>query len=192
MRHPLHSRFSLSLSQLKMALLALSFVTACALAPLGRADDVTLKFDSHWNFNPHTEYAGANGTLEIAPDNTSMKISYDFTKGGSFVSAGRALDKADASGFVGIEIKAKGTGSLGVSMADETGQVFVYQLGVPGDAERTFEITLSVPSHTYGGANDKVVHFPVQGLNIMVSKTTSALSGSVEITGIVLKTTPQL
>jgi len=178
--------------RLPMPLLALTLLVATTFFQSAWADDTTLKFDSHWSFNAHTEYAGANGILEIAPDGASMKLSYDFTKGGSFVSASKRLDKADGASFVGIEVKAKGTGSLGISIADTTGQVFVYQLGIPGDAERTFEITLATPSNTYGGANDKVVHFPVQNINVMASKNPGYPSGSVEVTGIVLKTTPPL
>jgi len=197
------SRFRKFTSVLRLMLLIAVLVGAPSLAPVAKADDnpnsdlmlddgaskpaeYAMKFDPHWGFNLHTEYPGATGTMDITPDDKSLKLNFDFTGGGSFVSAGHSVDSHLT--FATIAIKAKGFGSLGISITDNSGQTFVYQFGLPGDMERTYEAKFSdPPSTSFGGLNDKVVHFPLQNINVTVSKSPDHLSGTVEVTSIVLK-----
>jgi len=191
MHNPPHPRFRTfnPLSAIRIALLALALVAANTPLQSARASDVTVPFDPQWNFNAHTEYPGSDGSLTVSPDGKSVKLAFDFTKGGSFVSAGRILEST--STFSGVEVKAKGSGGLGISIVDSTDQTFVYQLGVPGDAEKTFQVNFLGPNLVFGGAKDKIVHYPLKSLSITVSKSPDHLSGAVEVTGIVLKGSPQ-
>jgi hypothetical protein len=78
-------------------------------------------------------------------------------------------------------------GQVGLTISDSTGQTFVYQLGVPGTTESKLSVNLSSPTQRYGGAHDKTIHYPLQGLAILVSKTPDHLTGDVTITSILLK-----
>jgi hypothetical protein len=185
MRHSTHPTLSIHI-----ALLTLTFLAVFSILQSVYGDNLPIKFDSSWSFNVHTEYAGANGSLTVDPDGTSLKLSYDFTKGGSFVSADESLDNTGT--FTGVEIKTRGPGSFGFSVTDSTDQVFVYTLGSSDDGERTLTINFAndKPWLVHGGPGDKVMHFPLKGLSLLASKSPEHLSGSIEVSEFVLQAPP--
>jgi hypothetical protein len=166
------------------ALFAL-IVAACSLTAPVRADDVTIKFSPEWKFNPHSEYPGADGSVTVAPDGSSLKLSFDFSKGGSCVSSGVKL--SDVAQLSGIEVKVTGPGHFGLTLVDATGQTFVYFIGIPGDSSPAFEIDPTHPNNSYGGAKDKTIHYPIKAIGVMVSKNPDALTGTEEVDEILLK-----
>ena len=189
-----------TLSSLRGVALALALIAANVPWQWAKADelssskddnkpaDVAMKFDSQWNFNLHTEFPGATGSMELGPDGSSLKIKFSFANGGSCVSAGHSVDIS--SPLSTIEIKATGLGGLGLTVIDSTDQTFVYQFGVPGQTEKPFDVNFTSFSQCYGGAGDKVVHFPLKALNVLVSKSTDYPSGEIDVTSIVLKLAP--
>jgi hypothetical protein len=168
------------------------FSAAAALFALAltlpiRADDMPLKFNDQWKFNPHAEYAGATGG--VTTDSSSLKLAFDFSKGGSCVSAGLTFTDT-VNQLSGIEVKVTGPGHFGVTISDATGQTFVYFIGVPGDSSPAFQIDLSQPRNVFGGAKDKKIHYPLKSISLMVSKSVDTPSGTEEITEVLLKAAP--
>lgn len=180
MNHPLSLKRILSSP--KCALIFL-----CCLSFSSMARDIPVELGDEWVFSNGEEYPGGKGSLEAGNADNTLAIAYDFKGGGQYVAAGTFID---ASGELdGAEVTATGPGgNLGVVLTDNTDQHFIFRLGQLEDSEKTFDLPLDKPSSSYGGADDKTLHFPIKGIRLIIEKNPSQLEGTVTVSKIVLHT----
>jgi len=180
MNQPLSTNRILSFT--KCAAICLFCLTVSSIA-----SEIPVELSDAWEFSSGEEYPGGTGSLESGPTENTLAIAYDFSAGGQYVAAGTSIDASEE--LVGIEVTAVGPGAnLGIVMIDDTDQSFIYRLGPLVGAEKTFSLPLDTPSSSYGGADDKTLHFPIKGIRLIVEKDPSQLEGSVTISKIVLRT----
>lgn len=133
-----------------------------------------------WSFSNGPEFPGAAGTLGLGPDET-LALSFDFTGGGAYVAAYRALDPpVSVSGFA-FRVLKPNEALIGVRFTDSTGQTFQKTLSYDYDGWLTVEGDMAGWSVYWGGANDGVLHQPVRSMGVLVDQ-----QGIVERTGVVL------
>jgi hypothetical protein len=151
--------------------------------PSARAEETLIDLTEGWKFHNGSEFPGAEGQLDAA--GTVLKLAFDFTAGGSYVSAARPLD---LDGEIdGISIKIKGPGNAAVRLTDATGQSFIYRLGNLDGSVANHDLDLASPGQVYGGAGDKILHHPLTGLAIVASKDPSHLTGEIEVEEILVR-----
>lgn len=161
--------------------LAALFVLFACFAPPVMAEEVAINLDESWTFTNGAEYPGAEGSSSYDAAAKALVISYSFEKGGAYVASWHKLE--DINDVIGLQVEAQGPGGfLGVSIVDSTGQNFIYRLKMLTDQKEVLSVLLSKPSTSYGGANDKVVSFPLKSIRIMVEKNPTVISGKIMIT----------
>jgi hypothetical protein len=162
--------------------LAALTVASLGLSSLAIAKDAPLATSGDWKLNLGMEYAGATGTVTPGSKTDPLKLAYDFSKGGQYVSADMTLDTPIAMSTLLLTAKGPG-GGLTVALTDASGQSLLYRQGAVGASDQVFTINLSNPSTSWGGANDKTVHQPVKSIRIIVEKSASP-TGTIEISKI--------
>jgi len=180
MNQPLSTNRILSFT--KCAAICLFCLTVSSIA-----SEIPVELSDAWEFSSGEEYPGGTGSLESGPTENTLAIAYDFSAGGQYVAAGTSIDASEE--LVGIEVTATGPGgNLGVVLTDNTDQHFIFRLGQLEDSEKTFDLPLDKPSDSYGGADDKTLHFPIKGIRLIIEKNPSQLEGTVTVSKIVLHT----
>jgi len=171
----------------KMIEFHLSVHTLCGLTVSLMARDTPVELNNDWTFSKGEEYPGGVGSLEVGKADKTLAIAYDFNGGGQYVAAGTSID---ASGELdGVEVTTAGPGgNLGVVLIDDTDQTFIYRLGQLEDGDKTFDLPLDKQSSSYGGADDKTLHFPIKGIRLIVEKNPSQVEGTVTVSKSVLRT----
>jgi len=166
------------------------FILACSFCSLAgnlTAGEVQVELYEGWNFSKGEEYPGAVGSLEPGSAEKTMVLSYDFNGGGQYVAAAKNLDPAGE--LSGVEVTASGPGgNLGVALIDNTDQTFIYRLGTVDDVAKTFDLTLDKPSTSYGGPDDKTLHFPLKAIRLLVEKSPAQPEGKITVTALVFRT----
>jgi hypothetical protein len=128
-----------------------------------------------WKFNPGREFAGAAGKLTRAEQNGTemLVVEYDFSGGGRYVSADTSVEIGTDIGEIRFAAKSGNALTLAVRLIDSTGQTF--QVKKPCDREdawQLFRVVLAdVKGQSWGGANDKKIHFPIRQVRICISTT---------------------
>jgi hypothetical protein len=130
--------------------LALLGTLALLTAPL-HAGDTTMSLVGSWKFHNGSEYPGAEGSLETS--DAALILRYDFSNGGSYVTAIGECDIPDRTTV--LVVKMKGPAVPAVKLTDATGQSFIYRLGKLGETEETLPIDLLRPNQVFGGAEDR-------------------------------------
>jgi len=175
-----------TLPSLSKTALILSLSLGGLTCPL-LAADVPVELNIDWNFAKGEEYPGAEGSVEPGADGKTMVINYNFSGGGQYVATGKTVDPAGE--LSGVEVTASGPGgNLGVTLIDDTDQTFIYRLGQLDDTEKTFDPALEKPSTSYGGANDKTLHFPIKAIRLVVEKNPAFPEGKITVSNIVFRT----
>lgn len=137
-------------------------------ALLDRTDNV-----ARWSLNPGREFPGATGAIAQAAEakvGPCLKLDYDFTGGGNYVTASRELDVPQASAVL-FSVRQEGGNRGFVRIADASGQEHMGSFAAGKDWQR---VSLSLdakgfPGHYYG-KNDGVFVFPLKRIIIGVSK----------------------
>lgn len=149
------------------------------------AAEVKVELNDEWTFTKGEEYPGADGSLEPGAAEKTLVLSYNFTGGGQYVAAAKALEPS--GDLTGVEVTAAGSGgNLGVTLIDDTDQTFIYRLGSVDTAGKTYVLPLSKPSNSYGGANDKTLHFPIKAIRLIVEKSAKLPQGKITFSQVVL------
>lgn len=150
-----------------------------------RADDISVSLSDGWQFTNGPEYPGADGKFTYNDTAKALELSYDFSKGGQYVAVSRTLSSTESLSGVKIVVSGPG-GGLTVALIDSGGQTLLYRLGTIDTAPRTIELKLASPSDAYGGADDKVVHYPLKGMRLTVEKG-STTAGKLSFTAVTLE-----
>ncbi|HEY1696226.1 MAG TPA: cellulase family glycosylhydrolase [Polyangiaceae bacterium] len=128
---------------------------------------------SPWVFTNGPEFPGATGSLAPGPGDPGKgaALSYDFTKGGSYVEMTLTLPTPLTVTAIGFTAKASGV-RTGLRLVDSTGQNFQYltarplEAGAP-DAWFSVVVDLSAPGDHWSGANDGIVHQPITAVSLL-------------------------
>jgi hypothetical protein len=143
-----------------------------------------------WEFDNGREFPGATGSLAVDPDarrdgKESLKLVGDFTKGGLYVEAGRALD-VDIR-VLRMGLRKPDAERLVLRIVDASGQCHQINLKIqasPDWQQLTFPLAEffarrsgsdAVPNvakyEYWGGANDGKWHGPAKSMHILLSPT---------------------
>ena len=142
-----------------------------------------------WKFDNGREFPGATGSLTADPDakrdgRASLKLVGDFTKGGGYVQAGRAIDKVDIR-ELSMWVRSPDTDRFTLRLTDGSGQT--HQLSIKTEMGKDWQrialpleqffarrgqadaITSVAKYESWGGAKDGKWHGPATGLYILVT-----------------------
>jgi hypothetical protein len=144
-----------------------------------------------WGFHPGSEFPGAKGGQSHDPSSGRdgkgcLKLSADFTAGGSYVSTGRTLPVGSDFKELRFWFKSDTAVHLGIRVGDGTDQCHQRPLSLQSTREWQ-EVVLNFEQiagrESWGGANDRKWHGPAKYVAICVSITTfgGAKSGEVWI-----------
>jgi hypothetical protein len=166
-------------------LLAAAFAAGQEPVPLVGAKDPA----AGWKFDNGREFPGATGGLTADPGVThngrpSLKLVGDFTKGGGYVQAGRAIDKLDVRELV-LWVRNPDADRFTLRLTDGSGQTHQLVLKTePGPdwqkivlpVERFFArrgqadaVTTVAKYESWGGAKDGRWHGPATGLYVLLT-----------------------
>ena len=144
-----------------------------------------------WKFNNGQEFPGATGSLTVDAEakregRASLKLSGDFTKGGNYVEAGRAIDGVDIR-ELSMWVRSAELEQFTVRINDASGQT--HQIGIKSERgpewrrvvlplERFFAnrgqadaVTNISKYESWGGAKDGAWHGPATAIYILIGKT---------------------
>ena len=171
---------------MKQKLLALG--AALLLVPvLVWGEDPRTKLDvftGHtWSFSPGSEFPGAQGSFtvtEVEGKKAGM-LSFDFSKGGQYVSATAELKIPAGPEELRFRVKSRDWQRIMIRLIDSTGQCHQYE--VPYADEGDWQLLrinlLSQAGLSFGGANDKKIHYPITRLALAVTHSGPSPSGDV-------------
>jgi len=134
-----------------------------------------------WKFSLGGEFAGAKGSLTVAPDQPSagescLQVEGDFNGGGAYVAAIRNLSDiniADVKAFR-MRVKTENTTSVGIQLVDGSGQTH-QRKDVPITADGKWHDFVLIPSEIaggehWGGANDGLWHGPARQMVVNLTR----------------------
>lgn len=145
-----------------------------------------------WRLNAGAEFPGATGTVALAEDaekGPCLRLDYDFTGGGNYVTAERPLDLASATA-ISFLVRQDGANRGFLRLCDATGQEHAGGFAIQGDGWQKVVLPLDA-AHFAGhwhGANDGQFHFPVTRVVIGVNNGPSK-KGYVFIKDLAFRTT---
>jgi hypothetical protein len=131
-----------------------------------------------WRFDSGAQFPGARGALSIderAPGRgPSLRMDYDFSRGGRWVAAARRFVPPAAAEAVAFRVRAPLGIRVAVQVVDESGQLLQYNLSRPlgaNDPERAFDqlVRLDRPSGSWRGAGDGRPHGGVRVLRVLAA-----------------------
>lgn len=146
-----------------------------------------------WKFDNGREFPGATGSLTADPDvkhngRPSLRLVGDFTKGGGYVQAGRAIDKIDVRELT-LWVRNPDADRFTLRLTDASGQT--HQLVLTTERGRDWQkvvlplerffarrgqadaVTGVAKYESWGGAKDGRWHGPATGLYVLVSNAGS-------------------
>jgi hypothetical protein len=155
---------------------------------LDRGDDVAA-----WSVNPGPEFPGATGRLSLAgaaAGGPGLRLDYDFTGGGNYVTLARGLDLA-AAAEISFWVRQEGNCPGFIRLADATGQEHAGSYAaVFGEWTK---VVIPLDASHFGqhwqGANDGHFHFPLRRLLIGVNRGGGA-TGSLFVRDLETRATP--
>jgi hypothetical protein len=124
-----------------------------------------------WELDPGREFPGADGKITVAAEaeGVCLRLDYDFTGGGSYVTASRALTIPRASA-VAFSVRQEGGNRGFVRIADASGQEHIAGYSASSPWQR---VTLPLDGQTfaghYYGKDDGQFVFPLGHIIIGVS-----------------------
>ena len=148
---------------------------------------------SSWTFYNGAEFPGATGTLTMGTGHQGKvaHLSYNFTAGGSYVSATHILAPGLTAQAVGFWVKAPAGIRAKLRVEDSSGQTLQYDLSRPLEASgasawfRQVVDVATAGSH-WGGANDGLVHQPLTAVTVLAADPLeSGASGAIDFDDVV-------
>ena len=158
---------------------ALVLAAACMAAD-SPADTLIDSFDNRstvapWTFSNGPEFPGASGSLSLGTGYSGQgaHLSYDFSKGGSYVGAFLNLATPISAAAISFWVRSPADISVTLRVTDSTGQTLQYLLCRPVSASTDPTawyqqiVALDGPSLWYSGANDGVLHNPIKTIGVL-------------------------
>lgn len=135
------------------------------------------------------EFPGAKGSVKIIKEGDSLinSLEFDFTGGGAYVAGRHSTDLPE--GFTELQIKVRSAEprQLGIRLVDDAGQCHQFKRTYEGYGEWakvTVDLIHFRPDGSWGGPNDKKLHFPIREIHFLVAKDrqqpTETQKGSVD------------
>lgn len=128
---------------------------------------------SRWEVDPGREFPGADGKVAAATDpeqGACLRLDYDFTGGGNYVTAARSLDLSQATAVV-FSVRQEGGRNGFVRVRDASGQEHMASYAPKREWQR---VVLPLDDKTfaghYQGNNDGKFAFPLQRILIGVNR----------------------
>ena len=136
-----------------------------------------------WTFSNGHEFPGATGELKW---NTAeghdkpgcAEVRYSFDKGGNYVAAVLPLPPDNDARRVRLWLKKPGTNRITFRAADHTGQTFQKFVDYAYPGWQQIEVDLSHWVHSWGGAKDGVVRWPITSFGVLIENSGDARHGS--------------
>ena len=163
-------------------------VAAMVLFPvLGLAVDPRTRLDAFsghkWSFSSGSEFPGASGGFEVVEQEgkKSGKLSFDFSKGGMYVSATSGVEIPGGNEELRFRVKSRDWQRIMIRLFDSTGQCNQYEMPYADEGDwqlLRIDLTSKAPL-SFGGANDKKLHYPIKKMSIAVNKFASSPMGDV-------------
>jgi len=158
---------------LRKIYLALLFLMAASAGGV-RAQEEAFSDSSKWGFTNGPEYPGAVGSFSLVEEDkrNACAIKYDFSGGGSYVSAGLKTSTAEEFGAVQFSVKDAQAGVVIVRVTDASGECFQFKkrYTTPGEWEDV-RVDIGVrPVESWGGDANKTIDFPVKSIWFGVPK----------------------
>ena len=147
-----------------------------------------------WAFNNGQEFPGATGSLAVDAEATreghaSLKLAGDFTKGGTYVDAGRKIDGVDIR-ELSMWVRSPDLERFTLRINDASGQTHQIDLRLERGSEwqrvvlpleRFFAkrgeadaVTNIAKYESWGGAKDGAWHGPATAIYVLIGKTAEA------------------
>lgn len=141
-------------------------------------------FTNHpWNFSSGSEFPGASGSFKVVEEEGKKAglLSFDFTKGGLYVSATSSIEIPSGQEELRFRVKSRDWQRIMIRLIDSTGQCHQYEVPYADEGDwQLLRINLqSQAGLSFGGANDKKIHYPVKRLTLAVNHSGPSTSGDV-------------
>ncbi len=155
-------------------------VAAAAIRQTIPLDEMLQEGELDWGFNLGQEFAGAQGGLDLVPDQpepgkNAMRLHADFTGGGAYVGVRKSFARLDvqAMNVIRLRMLSKTTKSYAIRLVDGTGQCH-QRKGIAFNADGQWHDVEIVPAEIaggehWGGANDGKWHDSVQLIELMLN-----------------------
>lgn len=138
-----------------------------------------------WGFSNGPEFPGAAGGLS-ADDDGTVRLRFDFTRGGAYVAAHRGLDRPTTLRGLSFRVRKPAAAPLTARVTDRTGQT--VQKSVHFEHDQWQRVTVEMGGWTghWGGADDGVVHQPVREIALLIERRDlDVLTGEMAIADVV-------
>lgn len=137
-----------------------------------------------WKFFGGTEFPpGGFGSFEVeeVEGKQTGVLQYDFSQGGVYVTGIRGLEVKKGPDELRFKVKSENPATVGIRLVDQTGQAHqnVFEYTEAGEWQ-VFRLDLNERAGiTFGGANDKEIHFPLKEIRLFVQKKSGQEVGKV-------------
>lgn len=172
---------------------ALAASSACFASPAEASTQLVDDFEAPdapvpWKFSNGAEFPGATGSIAVHAGQLgkALTIAYDFSKGGIYVAADRALATPAKATLLRFYARVPADAALSVRIRDATGQWLVYDVQrplAPLDENAQFRTTVEL-GHSdthWSGANDGTVHGAIDSISFTIEASGAQKQGSVLI-----------
>jgi hypothetical protein len=139
-----------------------------------------------WKFSSGSEYPGAVGSMSLVPGSSGkgLQLAYDFSRGGVYVAAYRALSQPTPAVALRLRARMPADATLSIRVRDGSGQWLVYRVKRPiaplsSSAWYRAVVELGRSDSHWGGANDGVVHGSIGDLWLTVGALGDQRRGTV-------------
>jgi len=187
-----HGRMRLA-AGLGVVLVALACSSAAAARETAIADFEAAAALSSWTFYNGVEFPGATGALTLGTGHQGKgaHLAYDFTGGGTYVSATHPLSPGLTAQAVAFWVRAPAGIRAKLRIDDSSGQTLQYDLSRPLEASDTGAwfrqvVDVATASSHWGGANDGLVHQPLAAVTVLAADPLeSGASGAIDFDDVV-------
>lgn len=172
---------NLNLTRSKWFLTAILSLVAFTGALVARADDDIIGTQDNWKFTNGPEFKGAEGGVKIGDvaGKKAATVSFDFSKGGGYVAAGRyGLDQAGT--VVKVTVQSATKCMLVVRVADSTKQYFQYKFEytTPNQPQTLTSDLTAKPQLVFGGDKSGTFNGNITEIWIGATKHGADLGGA--------------
>ncbi|MGB9624681.1 MAG: beta-galactosidase [Phycisphaerae bacterium] len=136
-----------------------------------------------WTFSNGREFPGAAGELkwnaaEGHEQPGCVELRFSFDKGGNYVAAMMSLPPDNDARRVRLWLKKPGTNRITFRAADHTGQTFQKYVDYTYPGWQQIEVDLSHWVHSWGGAKDGKVRWPITSFGVLIENGGDVRRGS--------------
>lgn len=179
---------------MKRILLSLCILSLFSFPQIGRAADPRTNLDlftgHQWTFSSGAEFPGAKGSFAVVEEEGKKagKLLHDFTNGGLYVAATSTVQIPGGNEELRFRVKSADWQRIMIRLFDSTGQCHQYELPYAdeGDWQLLRIDLLSKAGLSFGGANDKKLHYPINKISIGINQSASTPAGAVYYTDFML------